>query len=324
MFRPPSFYGPNLFQTCIRHASGTRGSPALRAPPKPKSAGTSADAHLYKTFKPITPGIRHLKLVRNEHLWPGKPIRELTVPRRKSGGRNNSGRITVRHIGGGHRQRIRIIDYRRQAPGVHDVVRIEYDPGRSAHIALVKSRDESLEPHKRWSYILASDGMRAGHTVESYQKGIPNGLVPGFKDAPGARPGVDETVGGGGNASALALAILRATTIRVGNVLPLRLIPTGTTIHNIGLHPGKGGQLVRAAGTYGQVIDHDKDGKHTHVRLQSGEVRLINQEACATVGKVSNPLWENQNLGKAGRNRWLGRRPHVRGVAMNKFVRLFS
>jgi ribosomal protein L2 len=216
----------------------------------------------------------------------------------------------------------------RSEPGVHDVVRIEYDPGRSAHIALVRNRDPTVEGTKKWSYVIATEGMRAGDEVQSFRQGIPDGFVPGFdvsskekkvvKQADGQEL-LDENVGGS-SAESLALGILRTMTLKPGNVLPLKLIPPGTVIHNVTLSPSGPGILVRAAGSFGQVIAHEPKGRYTQVRLQSGEVRRVLRDCCATVGKVSNPLWKNINLGKAGRSRWLGWRPSVRGVAMNALV----
>ncbi|KAI0789513.1 ribosomal protein L2 [Abortiporus biennis] len=275
---------------------------------------------LFKTYKPITPGIRHLKRPLNPHIYAGRPLRQLTVPLRRNGGRNNHGRITVRSRGGGHKRRIRLVDFMRTEPGVHDVVRIEYDPGRSAHIALLKNRNSNASGMKAWSYIVAPEGLRAGMVVESFRNGIPDGLVPGFKDSTAIRgkaleaSGVDE----GSTSSSLALGLLRSLTLKIGNVLPLRLIPTGTMIHNISLKPEGRALLVRSAGTFAQVIAHEESGRYSQIRLQSGEVRKVLQDCCATIGKVSNPLWKNRNLGKAGRSRWLGRRPHVRGMAMNR------
>ncbi|KAJ7225640.1 translation protein SH3-like domain-containing protein [Mycena pura] len=289
---------------------------------------------VFKTYKPVTPGIRHLRRPLNVHLWQGRPVLQLTVAKRKKGGRNARGRITVRHRGGGHRQRIRIVDFKREEPGVHFVVRIEYDPGRSAHIALLKNRDPNAQGTKKWSYIIAPEGLRAGDEVQSFRQGIPDGFVSGLDvsklngkagalEADGA---VDEVVAGSAEAiqreleqsssQSLALGLLRTLTLKPGNVLPLRLIPIGTVVHNIALVASGPGVLVRSAGSAGQVVGHE-ESKYTHVQLQSGEVRKILQDCCATIGRVSNPLWKNRNLGKAGRARWLGRRPSVRGVAMN-------
>lgn len=283
---------------------------------------------LYKTYKPVSPGIRHLKRPLNPHLWEGRPLRLLTVPVRRKGGRNNQGRITVRFRGGGHRRRIRVVDFVRTTPGPHDVIRIEYDPNRSAHIALLKNQDPKVDGRKVWSYILAPEGLRAGHIVQSFRQGIPPDLVPGYVDPKDARGKTSEegtaspVVAGRASQTMstadLALGILRSITVRLGNVLPLRLVPTGTIIHNIALHPNGRAMLVRSAGTFAQVIAHEESGRYAQVRLQSGEVRKILQDCVATIGRVSNPLWKNRNLGKAGRSRWLGRRPHVRGMAMNR------
>ncbi|KAM5539931.1 hypothetical protein V8D89_006434 [Ganoderma adspersum] len=294
--------------------------------PSEVNAALARTSVLYKTYKPVTPGIRHLKRPLAPHLYQGRPLRELTVPLRKRGGRNHHGHITVRFIGGGHKQRIRIIDFMRSEPGPCDVVRIEYDPGRSAHIALIKNRNANLPGGKVWSYILAPDNLRAGDVVESFRQGIPDGLVPGFVDSKELRGksleqrAEEASVAQSQTAStaSLALGVLRAITVKPGNVVPMRLIPPGTIIHNIALNPQGRAVLVRSAGTFGQVIAHEDSGKYSHVRLQSGEVRKVLQDCVATVGKVSNPLWKNRNLGKAGRNRWLGHRPRVRGMAMNR------
>jgi ribosomal protein L2 len=294
---------------------------------------------LYKTYKPATPGLRHLRRPLTEHLWGGKPVRHLTVARRRHGGCNHHGRITVRFVGGGHRQRIRIIDYSRATPGPHDVVRIEYDPGRSAHIALIKSQDPAATATKKWTYILACEGMRAGDVVQSFRHGIPDNMIPGYVDSrgsarskkAGAASGTESTLEmsaqeaeieaaaerARASARSLAVGVLRSMTIKPGNVLPLRLIPSGTVIHNVALHPGGPGRLVRAAGTFAQVMLNEEGDRYAHVRLQSGEVRKVLKDCVASIGKVSNPLWKNRSLGKAGRSRWLGRRPHVRGMAMN-------
>jgi ribosomal protein L2 len=297
------------------------------------NAALARTTTLFKTYKPISPGIRHLKRPLLPHLYAGRPLRELTVARRRHGGRNNQGRITVRFIGGGHRQRIRLVDFMRTTPGPHDVVRIEYDPGRSAHIALLRARDPTAG-REAWSYILACDGMRAGDAVQSFRGGIPDGMVPGFTDSKeirgssmdalaardAAAPADDAAAAArrmSQSSAALAIGVLRAMTVKPGNVLPLRLIPTGTVVHNLALSPQGPARLVRSAGTFAQIVSHEDAGKYTHVRLQSGEVRKVLQDCVATIGKVSNPLWKNRVLGKAGRNRWLGRKPHVRGMAMN-------
>jgi len=307
---------PNLASTFLRSYST---DVTLEQRPTDVNAALSRTSTLYKTYKPITPSIRHLRRPLNPHLYKGRPLRLLTVALRKKGGRNSTGRITVRSRGGGHRRRIRLVDFMRTEPGPHDVVRIEYDPNRSAHIALLKNRNPNVEGLKRWSYILACEGLRAGNVVESFRKGIPDGLVEGFVDSSKIRGKAfvaDDVDSATANAS-LAIGLLRARTVKPGNVLPLRLIPTGTIIHSIALSPDGRAILVRSAGSFGQVIVHEDNGRYSQVRLQSGEVRRILQDCVATIGKVSNPLWKGRSLGKAGRSRWLGRRPHVRGVAMN-------
>jgi ribosomal protein L2 len=253
-------------------------------------------------------------------------VRELTVARRKNGGRNNRGRITVRHIGGGHKQRIRIVDFERKIPGDHDVIRIEFDPGRSAHIALLKSRDVNAGREK-FSYILAPEGLKAGDTVRSFRMGIPADIAPQHvlqevqpKDS-GETSKSDTAVSNSvATDISLAMGILRSFTVKIGNVLPLKFIPPGTSIHNISLKPEGRSILVRSAGSFGTVVAQAPGERYVQVRLQSGEIRKVLQDCCATIGAVSNPLWKDRSLGKAGRSRWLGRRPKVRGVAMNKYV----
>ncbi|KAK9251907.1 translation protein SH3-like domain-containing protein [Lipomyces tetrasporus] len=250
---------------------------------------------IYKP-KPRTPGLRWLRRPVHRHLWKGRPIRNLTVAKRKTGGRNNTGRITARHIGGGHKRRLRIVDFNRMESGLQTVVRVEYDPGRTAHIALL-CHDSS----KRLSYILAPDGARSGDKVESFRQGIPTELT-------------------GEDGLALDSALLGARTIRKGNCMPLSMVPIGSIIHAIGLLRGGKAKLCRSAGSFARLLSkHENMGKNgmAIVRLKSGEERLIPLDACATIGMVSNGEHQYASLGKAGRNRWLGRRPHVRGVAMN-------
>ena len=277
------------------------------------SVALSRTKDLYKTYKPVSPGIRHLRRPLNPHIYEGRPVRSLTVARRKNGGRNQHGVITVRHRGGGHKQRIRILDYKREAPGIHDVVRIEYDPGRSAHIALLHNRDPKAIGEQKWSYIIATDGLRAGDQVQSFRQGIPEGFIPGFDSAQAENSNKDD----------LAIGLLRSLTLKPGNVLPLRLIPAGTVINTVALSPSGPGILVRSAGSFAQVVGHEDGSRYAQVRLQSGEVRKILRDCCATIGKVSNTLWKNRSLGKAGRSRWLGIRPSVRGVAMNAYVKFY-
>ncbi len=223
-----------------------------------------------KTYKPTSPGIRFMTTLTFEEITKTEPEKSLLVPLKKTGARNFMGRITVRHRGGGHKRLYRIIDFKRDKDGIPaKVAAIEYDPNRSANIALL----HYLDGEKR--YILAPNGLKVGDMVVS-------------------GPGVE---------------------IRVGNALPLKDIPLGTYVHNVELKPGAGGQLVRSAGTYAQVMA--KEGRYVHLRLPSGEVRMVFEECKATIGQVGNLDHENISIGKAGRSRWLGRRPKVRGVAMN-------
>lgn len=226
-------------------------------------------------------GLRHLVQVQHPHLFDGKPLRELTIAKRKKGGRNCTGQVVNRGVGGGHKQRIRVVDFYRIEDGVHDVVRIEYDPGRSGHIALLKRRggvnvsaDEGAtlaeatselpggSTEKRlkrnevkggWSYVLAPDGLRAGDTVESFREGVPDGFVEGW-----VNPNTSEIVGGLGQYSTAqrALGVLRSVVVKPGNVLPLSLIPPGSIIHNLSTTPDGRMALCRAAGTYAQVVGH--------------------------------------------------------------------
>ncbi|HZB91676.1 MAG TPA: 50S ribosomal protein L2 [Stellaceae bacterium] len=223
-----------------------------------------------KTYKPTTPGQRQLITVDRRELWKGRPVKALTEGKREQGGRNNHGRITLRWRGGGHKQRYRIIDFKRRKHDVAaEVQRLEYDPNRSGFIALIRYEDGEL------AYILAPQRLREGDKV-----------VAGDR--------VD---------------------VKPGNAMPMRNIPIGTIIHNVEMKPGKGGQLARAAGTYAQLVG--RDAGYALLRLSSGEVRMVRAECMATIGAVSNPDRQNISIGKAGRNRWLGRRPSVRGVAMN-------
>ncbi len=223
-----------------------------------------------KIYRPTSPGRRDMSVSTFETITRTKPERSLTEALNRKAGRNSQGRITVRHRGGGHKRRYRIIDFRRDrfnAPA--RVMSIEYDPNRSARIALLSYEDGE----KR--YIVAPLGVQVGDMLES-----------------------------GPNAD-----------IRPGNALPIRNIPLGTQIHNIELYPGRGAQLVRSAGVAAQLVA--KDGPRAQVRLPSGEVRYIEMECLATIGQVSNPDHSNISMGKAGRRRWLGFRPSVRGVAMD-------
>ena len=220
--------------------------------------------------KPTSAGRRFVVQVKTDGLHKGKPYAPLLEKKSSNGGRNNKGRITVRHQGGGHKKRYRIIDFRRDKDGIQGVVeRLEYDPNRSAHIALVKYADGERR------YILAPKGLRAGVEIASGE------------DAP----------------------------IKVGNALPLRAIPVGTTVHNIEMKPGKGGQLARSAGASAQLAA--REGAYATLRLRSGEMRKVHVDCRATVGEVGHGEHNLRKLGKAGAKRWRGVRPTVRGVAMN-------
>ncbi|MFP3392996.1 50S ribosomal protein L2 [Brevibacillus sp. SIMBA_040] len=223
-----------------------------------------------KKFKPTSPGRRQMTVSTFEEITTSTPEKSLLAPLSKNAGRNNQGRITVRHQGGGHKRKYRIIDFKRNKDGIIGrVATIEYDPNRSANIALINYADGE----KR--YIIAPQNLKVGDQIVS---------------------GAD-------------------ADIKIGNALPLEKIPVGTTIHNIELKPGKGGQLVRAAGTSAQLLG--RDGEFVIVRLSSGETRRIHNVCRATIGQVGNQDHELLNIGKAGRSRWLGVRPTVRGSVMN-------
>ena len=223
-------------------------------------------------YKPTSAGRRFMSINTFEEITKGKPEKSLVAAVKKTGGRNNVGRITTRHIGGGHKRKYRIVDFKRdkfEIPG--KVAAIEYDPNRSANIALI----HYIDGEKR--YILAPLGLKVGDEVVASKKSD--------------------------------------TEIKEGNTLPLKFIPAGTFVHNVEMKPGKGGQLARSAGNYAQLVA--KEGDYGHVRLPSGGVRLIRLICMATVGQVGNLDHENVTIGKAGKTRWKGVRPTVRGTAMN-------
>ena len=223
-----------------------------------------------KQFKPYTHARRFMSIQDRSDITSDTPERSLLKPLRRSGGRNNRGRITMRHIGGGHRRLYRLIDFKRNKIGVQGkVATIEYDPNRNARIALVHYSDGE----KR--YIIAPKDIKVGSIIVS-------------------GPEAD---------------------ITPGNALKIKDIPVGTIIHNLELEPGRGAKLVRAAGTSAQLMA--KEGKYAYIRMPSGELRLILQECMASIGQVGNEDYENISLGKAGKNRWLGKRPTVRGMVMN-------
>ena len=224
-----------------------------------------------KNFKPNTPSQRQLVIVDRSGLWKGKPVKQLTEGLSQKGGRNNAGRVTARYQGGGHKRTYRIIDFKRRKFDVSATVeRIEYDPNRTAFIALLKYEDGEF------AYILAPQRVAAGDTVISGLSGV---------------------------------------DVKPGNAMPLSAMPVGTIVHNVEMKPEKGGQIARSAGAYAQLVG--RDSGLAILRLNSGEQRLVPSACLATVGAVSNADHSNINLGKAGRSRWLGRRPHVRGVVMN-------
>ena len=223
-----------------------------------------------KTFRPLTPTQRYMTLPAFEEITKSKPEKSLLVTLKKSGGRNNRGRLTSRHIGGGHKQKYRLVDFkRRKFDVVAEVIGIEYDPNRTARIALIQYADGVK------SYILAPLGLVVGAKVVSGANALPE----------------------------------------IGNALPLKNIPLGSAIHNIELIPGKGGQIARSAGQ--QAILSNREAGYALIKMPSGEIRKINENAYATIGQVGNVDHMNVSSGKAGRTRWLGRRPHVRGMVMN-------
>jgi large subunit ribosomal protein L2 len=223
-----------------------------------------------KKFKPITPGQRHKINSDYSEITAGKPEKSLVASKKKSGGRNNDGRMTMRYIGGGHKQKYRVVDFKRDKHDVPATVKsIEYDPNRTAHIALLYYADGE----KR--YIIAPNGLKTGDVVVAGKNAAPN----------------------------------------IGNALFLSDVPLGTVIHNIELKPGKGGAIARGAGTYAQL--NARDGRYAIIKMPSGETRMILTTCMATIGSVSNAEHNLVVSGKAGRSRWLGRRPRVRGVVMN-------
>ena len=223
-----------------------------------------------KNYNPTSPARRGLILVDRSALWKGKPVKALTEGKRKTGGRNNKGHVTSRGMGGGHKQKYRTVDFKRRKWDMPATVeRIEYDPNRTAFIALIKYEDGEL------AYIIAPQRLAVGDSVVAGEK----------------------------------------TDVKPGNAMLLSQMPVGTICHNVEMKPGKGGQIARSAGAYAQLVG--RDAGMAILRLNSGEQRLVPGTCLATVGAVSNPDHANINLGKAGRSRWLGKRPHVRGVVMN-------
>lgn len=287
-----------------------------------------------RRYTPRTPGIRHLIRPINDHLWRGRPHHPLTMPKKghAKGGRNHTGRVVLRHRGGGAKRRIRTVDFMRSQPGAHFVERIEHDPGRTAHIALVRSQVSG-----DWTYIVAAEHMRAGDFIQSYRAGLPEEML--------------SSMGG-----QVDRGLVASKTALRGNCLPLGMIPIGMPIFNITPDKSSKATMCRSAGTYATVIGkgedevqkemlkfigdqgaagieggglalssltsaqlrrYEKASNFVTVRLSSGEIRLIDKEAVATIGVASNANYSYTSLGKAGRKRWLGIRPTVRGLAMN-------
>ena len=223
-----------------------------------------------KSFNPVTASLRGTILIDRSELWKGTPVKGLTIGKHSTGGRNNHGRITSRFRGGGHKQSYRVIDFKRRKFDVPGVVELlEYDPNRTAFLALIRYQDGEL------AYILAPQRIKAGDAV---------------------------------------IASARAD-IKPGNAMPLSAVPVGTIVHNVELKPGGGGKVARAAGQYVQLVG--KDAGYAQIKLMSGELRMVRGDCIATIGAVSNPDNSNQEFGKAGRRRWMGRKPHNRGVVMN-------
>ncbi|KAI3402566.2 RML2 [Candida oxycetoniae] len=243
------------------------------------------------------PGSTHFKKPVHDHLHKGGPVKELTVPKKKTSGRNNTGKITIRGRGGGHKRRVRLVDFHRWDAGKNKVVRIEYDPNRSGHIALLEN-----EKTGNLSYIVAPQGLRSGDIVESFRRGIPEDFVEEMRKT---------------NNGEIDDALLSARVLQRGNCLPLRMLPVGSIIHSIGLAPERRAQLVRSAGTFGKILAKDIVKEKAIVKLCSGEHRYIPLDCHATLGVVSNKEHQLISWGKAGRRRHLGRRPVTRGMAMN-------
>jgi ribosomal protein L2 len=302
-------------------------SPDTKSSPQDRLKSATGNIGL-RRYTPRTPGIRHLVRAKNEHLWRGRPLYHLTIAKKGQGkgGRNHTGRVVVRHRG-----RIRKIDFSRWDEGAHFVERIEYDPGRTAHIALVQNLKT-----KAVTYILAAEGMRAGDVVQSYRRGLSQELI--------------DSMGG-----QIDRGLIASKTAYRGNCLQLGMIPLGVPIFNISLDAKSPGTVCRSAGTYGvimgkgedevqkemlrfineqglsdeddekqmsafteeQLTKFEKSAQYVTVKLSSGELRLFDKEAVGTIGVASNALHQYEQLGKAGRSRWLGIRPTVRGVAMN-------
>lgn len=256
--------------------------------PKPQNTETKFHKIIgnMKVYKSVSPGSTHRRHPTKFHLWKGSAIRRLSFGKRSTGGRNSSGKITIRHRGGGHKKRVRIVDFKRDTPGSNRVVRFEYDPNRSGELCLLRNLATN-----EFSYIIRPANVKIGQILQSFVKGIPNQDAEGFS---------------------------RAQLIQPGNVMLLRDIPVGTTIHNIALKAGGPAKLVRSAGASAQVLSTGQEG-NAQIRLSSQEVRMIPVDACATIGTVANEAHKLRVFGKAGARRRKGWRPSVRGIAMSPY-----
>lgn len=347
--RPSSSSSARPFSTSLASlkppTSATRTDPETGKTKRILTFSKKSGLSNFKTYLPVTPSLRQLRQPISEHLHKGGPYRDLTEAKRGTGGRNEHGRITTRARGGGHKRRIRLVDFTRRETGEQHVVRIEYDPGRSAHIALLKHQQSGA-----MSYILAPTTLREGDLVQSFRSGVPEtfhlkstvtessttseydslsdpstpqSVLPPLPGSSSSARDPEDLLSPPTPASLapqIDLAALRQAALKPGNCLPLRLIPVGTLIHAISLTPVGPAVLARSAGSSARIISASSpSGKHAQVRMSSGEVRYIGLDCVASVGVVSNQDHQHRNLGKAGRMRWLGFRPQSRGVAMNAY-----
>ncbi|KAJ2156768.1 mitochondrial 54S ribosomal protein rml2 [Coemansia sp. RSA 552] len=312
-----------------------------------RGMANTVDDGQFKTWKPLAPTLRHRRMTSRKHLHKGGPVKALTVAKRKKGGRNCTGRITCRHRGGGAKRRIRLVDFKRREPGPQEVVRLEYDPGRTSHIALLKHMETG-----KLSYILAPAGLKPGAVVQSFMSSPPVSVKtsaakdemkaeepavaeePANAEGASAEAGTSEEVDTGpeeldaapeevpGARDYTSEGVLdkghneNRPTLEIGNCMPLRMLPIGSVVHNVGLHPFGRAQMVRAAGASAQVLYTAPTGL-AQLRLTSGEIRRVPVDACATLGRVSNMNHKHERLGSAGARRRRGWRPTVRGTAMN-------
>ncbi|KAJ2346882.1 mitochondrial 54S ribosomal protein rml2 [Coemansia erecta] len=327
-----------MFRLALQRVSAAMGSKLrpIGMGQQIRGMANTKDDGQFKTWKPLAPTLRQRRMTSRKHLHKGGPIRELTVAKRRTGGRNNTGRITCRHRGGGAKRRIRLVDFRRREPGPQQVIRLEYDPGRSAHIALIKHMETG-----KLSYILAPVGLKPGAVVQSYmsdslpktpaQKKEEAAAVQAAAMQAGANgnggAGEDRDAGAEAGEESGALEYTseglkqqagapRRASLVVGNCMPLKMLPIGSVIHNIGLHPYGRAQLARSAGASVQLLYTAPTGL-AQLKMMSGEIRRVPVEACATLGRVGNANHKHEKLGSAGAKRRRGWRPTVRGTAMN-------